>query len=631
MHLQVTGRLDPGETYALIDLDVGNILPRGQSVKLDLVNIIICNQEGHSHFEPDEKAEYPKDPNRYPEIITVKRPRPRPLTFRRRTRLHVARLDPPLPPEQQQQHQQQEQEEEEQQKQQQEEEQEEERFRRNVPEEGEGGEEEIGDMDLVYTAAFRESIFEFDVLGFPQLSLDQLVNNILQGRQSSTCFSHFQRLLHHSPVYELFDSESAEDQRQRKKKVRIILPPLTRLMCGTRHFFTYLGMQSLVEQVGEKQLFALVNSSATTSKIFVSPNGQSTALKFGFYDRNFRPPEKYTLFFQRLNPVVSSRVSLAEFCNKSSLATAKLFSLLLNFIIEALGLPHGSLRAFLYDEEEEILILDKSDALLHNDDSQNNFTVSFKSGLRLKGLLGLVDSSDIMWKMAPGRPAEIRLEKNLYPEDPQICEKIISTLKFDLLNQTSSHPTVKSWQEMWKQYSVSKKKPADLGPSSADDTDFILEPPGQGRVLVPAAAAAAEEDANAEDEDEEDEDENEFMIVQVPNPNPRPPVSYTVANLPRKHICTTPNIFPEFCTLLLKEGEPTDYVKSRGLCSVLGMVRKLQPNIVSNANCVLKNCQSLKSLSVEFVDESENTFKVPLESPAIWIKLDIQCHSSSSY
>ena len=104
MHLQVTGRLDPGETYALIDLDVGNILPRGQSVKLDLVNIIICNQEGHSHFEPDEKAEYPKDPNRYPEIITVKLPRPRPLTFRRRTRLHVARLDPPLPPEQQQQH-----------------------------------------------------------------------------------------------------------------------------------------------------------------------------------------------------------------------------------------------------------------------------------------------------------------------------------------------------------------------------------------------------------------------------------------------------------------------------------------------------------------------------------------------
>ena len=643
MHLQITGRLDPGETYALIDLDVGNILPKGQSVKLDLVNIIICNQEGHSHFEPEQKADYPKDPNRYPETITVKRPRPRPLTFRRRTRLHVARLDPPL-------HHQQPQEEdvvEEEEVQPVAQEPEvvvaddnddeeegavQERERRAAPDGGEAAaaaadaaaqheQQVIGDLEFLYTAVFRESIFEFEVLSFPKMSLDTLVNLVLQGRQSSACFAHFQRLLHHAPVYELYDSDNSEEEhRQRKKKVRIILPPLTRLLCSSRHFFTYLGMAGLVEQIDDKQLFGLVNTSDTESKIFQSQVSQQTALKFVFYDRHLRPDEKYVLFFQRLDPVVSSKVTLRRFCDKNAIATAKLFSLVLECIIEALSLPHGSLKAFLYDEEEKnLLILDKADGRLHNDDSYNNFTTSFKFGARLTELLGLTDGPELTWKLTPGRPAEIKLEKNSEapPEDLQACEKIIADLKYDMLNQTSAHPAVKLWKERWNQYITTGRHTDD----GIEGEDAGIQTPGQGRVLIHS-------DVNPDDEDD---DFDEFMIVQVPNPNPRPPVSYTVTNTERKHICTAPNIFPEFCTLLLKEGEPTDYLKSRGLCSVLGMVRKLQPNIVSNASCVLKNGQSLKSLSVEFVDESENTFKVPLNSQPIWIKLDIQCHGTTSY
>ena len=532
MHLQITGRLDPGETYALIDLDVGNILPKGQSVKLDLVNIIICNQEGHSHFEPEKKADYPKDPNRYPETITVKRPRPRPLTFRRRTRLHVARLDPPL-------HHQQPQEDVVEEEEVQpvaaddnnddnnDDEEEggavQERERRAAPDGGEAAaaaadaaahheQQVIGDLEFLYTAVFRESIFEFEVLSFPKMSLDTLVNLVLQGRQSSACFAHFQRLLHHAPVYELYDSDNSEEEhRQRKKKVRIILPPLTRLLCSSRHFFTYLGMAGLVEQIDDKQLFGLVNTSDTESKIFQSQVSQQTALKFVFYDRHLRPDEKYVLFFQRLDPVVSSKVTLRRFCDKNAIATAKLFSLVLECIIEALSLPRGSLKAFLYDEEENLLILDKADGRLHNDDSYNNFTTSFKFGARLTELLGLTDGPELTWKLTPGRPAEIKLEKNSEapPEDLQACEKIIADLKYDMLNQTSTHPAVKLWKERWTQY-ITTGRDTDDG---LEGEDAGIQTPGQGRVLIHS-------DVNPEDEDD---DFSEFInraSAQSQSPTP---------------------------------------------------------------------------------------------------------------
>ena len=126
--------------------------------------------------------------------------------------------------------------------------------------------------------------------------------------------------------------------------------------------------------------------------------------------------------------------------------------------------------------------------------------------------------------------------------------------------------------------------------------------------------------------------EDDFELVQISNPRPPPPTSFSVANTSRKHICTTPNVFPEFFTLVLREGEPLDYLTAtRGIVSVLGIVRKLQPSIVPNVPCVLKNVASVKSLSVEFVDESLNTIKVGPDSSAAWIKLDLKCRSGLQY
>ena len=590
MHLQITGRLEPGETYAQIELDAANILPRGEFVTFELVNIIICKQEDHSHLEGENKGDYPVDPNRYQEVVTIKRPRPRPLTFRRRTTVHVPHLDPPQ-----------------------------QRARREIDDENNDNENELGDMDLMYAAVFRESIFDFEIENFGELSLESFVNTVLQGKQGPACFGHFQRLIDHQPIYQLLDPANEEEKKKRKKRIQITLPPLTQIMCADQSFFKYLGMDSLATMMGDTNMVGLVNFDSKQSKIFISPEAHLTALKFSFYSDR-AAPEKYDIFFQRLNPIVSSKVSLRQFCNKNALATSKLFQMILNCIIEALDLPLDSLRVFLL-EDGSTLLLDKAEHLLHAEDSADNFRISFKFGLRLQDLLGL-EQNTITWILSPRRAsAGFKLKEALIPENFDMCSTILDGAKIDFLNQESSHPKVKEWKIMWEKIQQETEEQREVQPFEVggDDVGFDIA----GRPLREREGEA--------DGDVVDEDGEEFDFVQIPNQTPRPPTSFFVANTQRKHICTIPNIFPEYFTLILREGEPLDYLTTvRGLVSVLGLVRKMQPNIVSNA-CVVKNVQMLKSLSIEFVDESLNTIKVAPGSPAIWIKIDLKCRSGQQY
>ena len=597
MLLQLTGSLEPGETYATIDLDAASILPKNSSVILELVNVIICKQEGHSHFDPVPVAAYPDDPERYPESITVRQSRPKPLTFRRRTTLHVPHLDPPSvePTEREEQA----------------------RNRRAlVPHEEEAaGEEELGDMDFVYEAVFRLPIFEFGVQNFPELSLDLLINSVLQSRQSPAVHSHFQRLLPFAPVYELVDDHE-EDRRQRKKKVRVTLPPLTRLMCGDREFFDYLGMHDVAVKIDDTDFYGLVNESSTIPRVFLSTESQPTALKFSFYSRANRPPDSFDLLFQRLNPFVSSKVSLKKICNKNSLATSRLFQMTLNCVTEALDLPENSLRVYLLDDETTVEF-DKETRLLHAEDSTDNFRVSFKFGLRLADLLGL-NRDDFLWILSPRHPGQLKLTQALVPEDPDVCTEIMKEVKEDFFDQKSDHPEVQKWKK-----SYDERKAA----AAVEEEEGNLPPPAQ----QPFDVGGEEFQFEIEPRRLDDDDDDDFDLVQIPNPHPRPPTSFTVANAKPKHICTPTNVFPDYYTLILKEGEPLDYLtKVRGHGSVLGLVRKMQPNIVSNT-CVLKNAQALKSLSVEFADESLNTIRAAPGSQAVWIKLDLKCQSGQQY
>ena len=94
--------------------------------------------------------------------------------------------------------------------------------------------------------------------------------------------------------------------------------------------------------------------------------------------------------------------------------------------------------------------------------------------------------------------------------------------------------------------------------------------------------------------------------------------------------CQKPANFPEYCTLLLKEGEPNDYLAERGFVSVLGILRKSQPGVVPNF-CVIKNIHRTSTLCIEFVDEGLNTFTLSPAAegqpptPDAFVKLDVRC------
>jgi len=122
---------------------------------------------------------------------------------------------------------------------------------------------------------------------------------------------------------------------------------------------------------------------------------------------------------------------------------------------------------------------------------------------------------------------------------------------------------------------------------------------------------------------------NDFMEVEIDNPQPRPPTTFPAANEGPRGRCDPGNRFPQFCTIVLREGERTDYLSERGFCSVMGVMREKTPNVVSNL-CTLKNT-GLTYLSIEFIDQGLNTFKIaenPGTLPA-FVKLDFVCTFSS--
>ena len=580
MHLQLTGRLDPQESYAIVSLDAGNILPPGQFVALQLVNIIICTQADHDHFPSTTVGEYPKDEERYPETISVKRHRPRPLfTDRRKTQLHVPHLEPPV-----------------------------QRRRREVDD------NTSGDMEIHYAAGFRNPFLEFEIVDVRQLTMESFVAGILQTKLSALCNNHFQRLLHFPPKFELVEIEddTAADRKQRKKNIQLTLPPLTRLMSDSRDFFRHLGLDEFVNQIEDRNMFAIENLNRDVEQKFISATTFATALKFSFYLPH-PPPDKFRIYVQRLDQSFQSILLLPDFCNKNEIATVKLFQLILNCIIEVLGLPEHSLIAD--SPVDHVLVFDKAANLIHADDSAHNFNIKMTIGAKLVQLLGLPDP-EISWSVSPRSRMEIKLipatAAEIAGEDEAACTVKIAHISTQLLNQRSSNQFIKAMQERWQKIQIDAAAAA-----TAIEHEQAEEVEEEAADAAAAAAAAVKE--------QEDEEE-EFETITIANPKPRPPQYFVVANRVQHHICTKPDIFPEYCTLILKEGEPQDYLSSRGLCSVLGLVRKSQPNIVSN-NCILRNAQSIKNLSIEFVDEALNTFKVT-GNKAMWIKLDFKCSAN---
>jgi hypothetical protein len=590
MHLQLTGRLDPDESYAIIDLDATSILPPGEFVSLQLVNIIICAQEDHNHFAPLNVGDYPKDNTKYPETITITRPRPRPLfTDRRKTQIHVPHLSPPIQRK---------------------------RSRRNAVDDDDNN-SGIGDSEIQYTAGFRSPLLDFHITDVLTLTMESFVTGTLQAKLTAQCNSHFQRLLLFPPQFELVETGSTGteiERKQRAKKIQLTLPPLTRIMSDSRDFFRHIGLDEFAKQIDDRNMFSIDNDDRRTNKKFISSTTFSTALKFSFYLPH-PPPDTFRIYVQRLEQSFHSTLSLPDFCNKNLVATVKLFQLILNCIIEVLGLPEKSLVA--ESPVDGVLVFDKAANLIQADDSSQNFNVKMIIGKKLVQLLGLPDA-EVSWSVSPKSRMEIKLvsatEDEIAAESPEACALKIADISTQMLNQTSSNVLIKAMQQQWQDIQTNRAAAAAGAESGGDGVEAPVD------ANEPDLPEVDDVPANVQEEDEE------FETITIANPHIRPPQHFVIANSVPKHICTRPNIFPEYCTLILKEGEPQDYITQRGLCSVLGLVRKSQPNIVSN-NCILRNVQTVKNLSIEFVDEGLNTYKVTGTKP-MWLKLDFQCKSN---
>ena len=229
-------------------------------------------------------------------------------------------------------------------------------------------------------------------------------------------------------------------------------------------------------------------------------------------------------------------------------------------------------------------------------------------------------------------------------EDPPQVQQIVVQAAVVNPPQQQQPAVVNPPQQQPANVNPPQQQPGNVG-QAQPDLDVIEEAPEEEEEEAEnpppedpdAIDEAPEEDNNDNDEEEEEEEiapdpveEDPWMEIEIDNPLPRPAQRFIVANSRRPHVCTPPNTFPAYCTVLIKEGEPTDHVSIRGACSILGLIRERQPNIVSN-KVIVKNIKNMKYLAIEFIDEAFNTFKLPADASPMFIKIDLKAVRTNVY
>ena len=692
MHLQLTGRLDPGEKFATLSLDGADLFSGQKMTNLALLSVVFCHQSNHTHFPGPVKALYPVDPSRYPETVTIHRKTRSVQTDSNDNASDNENDDdndddddsqPPRPKRQK-------------------------REAQNVsdPASPRAAARQILPMEIKYHAGFRKTVFDFTIDNFREESPKTLIDNVLAKQHADNVSNHFQQLLQHPIKYALL---SGREPARGQKLVQITLPPLIRFMCNDKKLFALLGFveASQPSQITGKNIWYLENPSRTESKIFLATSEINPNVKFNFHTPKSKPANSYTIHVQRLEPNFSSVLTLDTFCQQNSTATLKFFKLILEGTVEALSLPTDSLQAKLVTSD--VISLEKAVSLQNESDAPDNFHFFVQLGSHIFSLLG-VASSEIAWSIS--RKIEIKmtpssLTDSLSADTQDRCQHVIDNLPNMFLNQTSENEIVKRWQARWQQYltemeAVTARKQeedsvqSDTEISKGDDglgsdaQQPMPPPPPPPNIQIISEDVAGTDSTTIEESsdisssatttatattttttmtttttsdsvisshdaesstqrqptppppppppppprllppsDVSSSTHSDETTIVINNPDRRPATDYIVANSIRPHTCSNPLTFPDNCTLIVREGEPTDYLATRGYCSVLGLFRKeKQPSVLSNGS-FLRAGQNLNSLSIEIVDDALNTYMITGET-SMWIKLNLQCTSSSS-
>jgi hypothetical protein len=135
--------------------------------------------------------------------------------------------------------------------------------------------------------------------------------------------------------------------------------------------------------------------------------------------------------------------------------------------------------------------------------------------------------------------------------------------------------------------------------------------PVKEQEAIEGAAGGGDANDNDDDDDEPEEILGEFDIIQIPNPTPRRPRTFeTLKNAPTVRLHPAPVAFPLEFTLLVREGEPLDYIADRGYVSILGQIHNNPPHVVPN-KCLLKNTgQRISQFNIEILDSHMNSWKL---------------------
>ena len=140
------------------------------------------------------------------------------------------------------------------------------------------------------------------------------------------------------------------------------------------------------------------------------------------------------------------------------------------------------------------------------------------------------------------------------------------------------------------------------------------------------------EGGEGEEEEAEPPVQDPYEIIRIPNPTPRRARQFKALKYaPTVRLHPVPEDFPNEFSIIIREGEPRDFIADRGYVSVLGMVRAESPRIISN-KCYLKNTgQRISQLKLEILDSHLNSWRpnpnnAAADVPDSYFKVDFICN-----
>ena len=466
MFLELMGRMEPGESFAVVQIPEKILTEKIFS--LELVSITFCNREEHenTHFPVTQRADFPEPPP-YEEYIEERRPRPLPVIHRRRT-MHLERAPRsvsifdyyPLEPK---------------------------RLKRAGDDDDEAGGSGGGvdSNDLKYTAIFSHTKVDLAVPDLGTITLHTFAerfNSLLANKIEPFFLNLYSTSI--EPYLE-FVPKSTTSRTTGTFNLR--LAANTRLGVTDPKFWICMGFPVSLITHTKNKIFFLTNS--TNQRVVIPTESernvhQKLVLMYQLlFGSRAVPDSFFKISFYDLNPMLRSTLTVDpdSVCNKNIIGTCYFFKFLFDTIERVFSLKSDFVRVT-YNSTDNTIDVTRGDNLSAPPDLKINsvyVTMLFGSGLQAK--LNL--SSPAINLNIGGKPDTIQLQAPSASaiDDDNTCQAKILSLQDDFYNQHSSNDIVKTMAAEW---------PAKL----------------KARNRAKAAAAAA---AAAVEEGEEEEEESE--------------------------------------------------------------------------------------------------------------------------